>query len=165
MTEQVNCIKCKAKMDKKPGLWLCDMCFGDAEEIDTDNLSKLNVNIDDLRSEEICLCEGFRGSAEDTAIMKIRCNCNKCNSGPFIDQVNEVINHKYGEGVDHPSHYTSGSIEPIDAIEDWGLDFRLGNAVKYIARHKHKQNAKKDLEKAIWYIQRYIDKELTEEGK
>ena len=65
--------------------------------------------------------------------------------------------------INWPKHYNTGKIQPIDAIEDWDLDFRLANAVKYIARHKHKGTAKKDLEKAVWYIQRYIDKELTEE--
>lgn len=79
-------------------------------------------------------------------------------------QNQEIINHKYGkveDGVDHPEHYNTGSIEPIDAIEDWKLDFRLGNAIKYIARCNHKGATKKDLEKAIWYIQRFIDKELN----
>ena len=67
--------------------------------------------------------------------------------------------------INWPKHYNTCKIQPIDVIEDWGLDFRLANAVKYIQRHEHKGNAKKDLEKAIWYIQRYIDKELTKEGK
>jgi len=67
--------------------------------------------------------------------------------------------------INWPKHYNTGKIQPIDVIEDWELDFRLANTVKYIQRHKHKGNAKKDLEKAIWYIQRYIDKEITKEGK
>jgi hypothetical protein len=62
--------------------------------------------------------------------------------------------------VNHPDHYNKGTIEVIDAIEDWDLDFRLGNAVKYIARAGHKNDkVKQDLEKAIWYIKRFIDKE------
>ena len=36
--------------------------------------------------------------------------------------------------VNHPSHYTDGKIEVIDFIEDKGLNFNKGNAVKYIAR-------------------------------
>lgn len=59
--------------------------------------------------------------------------------------------------VDHPSYYNQGKIEVIDAIEDWGLGFHLGNAVKYIARAKHKGKEKEDLQKAMWYIQRFID--------
>ena len=60
--------------------------------------------------------------------------------------------------VDHPSHYNQGEIEVIDAIEDWGLGFHLGSAVKYIARSKHKSKEKEDLQKAMWYIQRFINK-------
>lgn len=60
--------------------------------------------------------------------------------------------------VDHPSHYNSGSIEVIDAIEDWELGFSLGNAVKYIARagKKSAETHIQDLEKAIWYLNREL---------
>lgn len=62
--------------------------------------------------------------------------------------------------IDHPSHYNIGSIEVIDVIEDWNLNFHRGNAVKYIAR-AGKKNADKeieDLEKAAWYINREIQR-------
>ena len=59
--------------------------------------------------------------------------------------------------VDHPKHYNYGSIEAITVIEDWRLDFHCGNAVKYIASHLHKDNKIKDIEKAIWYLQRYAE--------
>ena len=58
--------------------------------------------------------------------------------------------------VDHPEHYNSGKIEVIDVIEDWGLGFHEGNAIKYIGRHKHKNGAVQDIEKAIWYLKRYL---------
>ncbi len=61
-------------------------------------------------------------------------------------------------GVDHPAHYNTGSIEVIDAIEDWKLGFHLGNVVKYIARSPHKDNELDDLRKARWYLERYISK-------
>lgn len=62
------------------------------------------------------------------------------------------------EVVNHPSHYNTGKIEVIDFIEDQKLGFHLGNAVKYICRAGKKDPAKvkEDLEKAIWYINRYI---------
>jgi hypothetical protein len=65
-----------------------------------------------------------------------------------------------GEGVDHPPHYNSGSIEVIDAIEDWELGFSLGNAVKYIARagKKSPETYIQDLEKAIWYLNRELQR-------
>jgi hypothetical protein len=58
--------------------------------------------------------------------------------------------------VNHPRHYTFGGIEVIDALESWGLNYHLGNAVKYIARAKHKGNELEDLQKARWYLDRYI---------
>lgn len=62
------------------------------------------------------------------------------------------------EFVNHPKHYNSGSIEVISAIYDWGLDFDLGNAVKYIARAGKKDPEKyvEDLKKAIWYCEHKI---------
>lgn len=60
--------------------------------------------------------------------------------------------------VDHPSHYNQGSIEVIDAIEDWDLDFNLGNCVKYVARAKFKGKELEDLQKARWYLERAIDR-------
>lgn len=61
--------------------------------------------------------------------------------------------------VNHPNHYNKGEYEVIDVIEDWGLDFSLGNAIKYIARCNHKGNKKQDLEKAIFYLKRELKKE------
>lgn len=60
------------------------------------------------------------------------------------------------DNVNHPKHYTFGKFEVIDVIEDWGLGFCLGNAVKYIARSHHKDNVLEDLNKAKWYIEREI---------
>lgn len=60
--------------------------------------------------------------------------------------------------VNHPSHYTDGKIEVIDFIEDKGLNFHRGNAVKYITRagKKNKKKEVQDLQKAIWYLNREI---------
>ena len=61
--------------------------------------------------------------------------------------------------VHSPAHYTRGGIETIDFIEAKGLNFHLGNAVKYISRAGFKQDAKiQDLEKAIWYLTREINR-------
>ena len=60
--------------------------------------------------------------------------------------------------INKPSHYNSGEIEPIDAIEDWNLDFRLANVVKYIARagKKDGEEISKDLKKSFWYLARFL---------
>lgn len=62
--------------------------------------------------------------------------------------------------VNHPSHYTDGKIEVIDFIEDKGLNFHRGNAVKYIARAGKKDPEKEieDLKKAKWYLEREIER-------
>ena len=63
------------------------------------------------------------------------------------------------EKVNHPNHYHPNSIEVIDAIESWGLNFSLGNTIKYIARAGLKDPNKKleDLQKALWYLNREIE--------
>lgn len=62
------------------------------------------------------------------------------------------------EMVNHPSHYQGKKFEVIDIIEDYDLNFNLGNAIKYILRCGKKDKAKQELEKAIWYIQREMKK-------
>lgn len=58
--------------------------------------------------------------------------------------------------VNHPEHYTYGKIEVIDVIEAFNLDYKEGNIIKYILRHKHK-NGLEDLKKARWYLDRIIE--------
>lgn len=65
------------------------------------------------------------------------------------------------DNVNHPPHYTFGSIEPIDVIEDWNLGFHLGAVVKYIARCEHKGRPLEDLRKARWFLDREIQRRET----
>lgn len=62
------------------------------------------------------------------------------------------------ETVDHPTHYggADNPYEAIKVIDAWGLDFSLGNAVKYICRAGRKGNALEDLKKAEWYLRHKI---------
>lgn len=62
------------------------------------------------------------------------------------------------EMVNHPKHYNMHCIEPINVIEDWKLNFNLGSTVKYIARCDYKENPIQDLEKALWYLNREIER-------
>ena len=66
--------------------------------------------------------------------------------------------------VNHPPHYNFGNIEIIDAIEDWGLSYHLGNTVKYVARAEHKGTLLEDLKKARWYLDRKIQLEEAKQG-
>ena len=65
------------------------------------------------------------------------------------------------ESVNHPQHYggKENPYEAIKVIEAWGLEFCLGNVVKYLSRAGKKDPAKEleDLEKALWYLQRKIE--------
>lgn len=62
------------------------------------------------------------------------------------------------EQVKAPSHYVEGrKHEPKDVIRDWGLNFNLGNAVKYVARAGRKDDIVQDLRKAQEYTQFEID--------
>ena len=59
----------------------------------------------------------------------------------------------------NPNHYKGDrQFEPIAVIEDWKLNYRLGNALKYIARNGRKpgEDPREGLKKAIWYIEREI---------
>jgi hypothetical protein len=62
--------------------------------------------------------------------------------------------------INHPPHYTQGAIECIDAIramlsdEEWSGYVR-GNVVKYMWRYRHK-GGRSDLEKARWYLARWL---------
>ena len=67
---------------------------------------------------------------------------------------------KKTEKVNHKSYYNMGTVEVIEAIESWELNFSLGNAVKYIARAGNKPETDdiEDLEKAAWYVNREIQR-------
>ena len=64
-----------------------------------------------------------------------------------------------------PTHYTRGSIEVWDFIRDQGLNYHLGNAIKYICRAGFKDSKKQDLEKAIHYLENELHHTTLQESK
>jgi Protein of unknwon function (DUF3310) len=62
------------------------------------------------------------------------------------------------DNVNNPKHYTShpSGIDCIQITEHMG--FCLGNAIKYVWRADLKGDAIEDLEKAVWYIRREIER-------
>lgn len=65
-----------------------------------------------------------------------------------------------GDPVHQPSHYKGGGLEVIDVIEGFDLNYRLGNAQKYLLRAGKKgsdADAITDLKKAIQYISREVN--------
>ena len=62
------------------------------------------------------------------------------------------------------THYSSVIIQPSEFINRNNIPFAEGNAIKYLCRHKQK-NQKQDLEKAIHYCQMAIDRDYPENKK
>ena len=62
-----------------------------------------------------------------------------------------------------PSYYRRGSIQTWDFIRDQGLNFHLGNAIKYICRAGFKDSKVEDLTKAIHYLQNELENEILSE--
>ena len=62
--------------------------------------------------------------------------------------------------VNNPEHYTThpSGVHCIDITEH--MNFCLGNAIKYIWRADLKYDAIEDLQKAVWYINREIERRL-----
>lgn len=64
------------------------------------------------------------------------------------------------EDWEAPAHYVDGrQYEPLDVIEDWQLDFHLGQVLKYVARAGRKggsDGAIYDLHKAKVYLERKL---------
>ena len=52
-------------------------------------------------------------------------------------------------------HYVKHSIQPWDIIDEYGLDYYEGNALKYLLRRK--ENRIEDLQKLIHYVEKEID--------
>lgn len=77
--------------------------------------------------------------------LECHCKSGKLCAPSHIDEVN-------------PSHYKGNTMEAIDIIIDYRLNFCLGNAIKYILRAGKKASRETDLRKAIWYLQMELEK-------
>ena len=69
------------------------------------------------------------------------------------------------EQVNHPKHYNAGKIEAIDVIEDWKLNFSLGCVIKYLCQAEYKDSTIQDLEKALWYLNREVQRRKNEKSE
>ena len=66
---------------------------------------------------------------------------------PFPTEAKEFVNH--------PDHYQGATLEVIEVIDDFKLNYNLGTSIKYILRAGKKDPDKyvQDIEKAIWMLQ------------
>lgn len=96
------------------------------------------------------MLEYATGTAVDTLVV----DGNEKESETWFKLTGNGLNYGFTvkEMVCHPNHYNQGKFEVIDVINDWKLDFNLGNTIKYIARAKHKGKELEDLKKARWYL-------------
>ena len=63
-----------------------------------------------------------------------------------------------------PSYYKRGQTQVWDFIREQGLNFHLGNAIKYICRAGYKDDRIADLRKAIHYLQNELENEILDES-
>lgn len=62
-----------------------------------------------------------------------------------------------GDPVNHPAYYQGANgIESIDVIEGFGLNYHLGQVIKYVLRCGKKGHRLQDLKKAEFYLRREI---------
>lgn len=80
---------------------------------------------------------------------------------PYEEPTSKAL---YGEEdmVNSPSHYNSGGIECIDAIEaaltpEEFVGYLKGNQLKYIWRMGKKGDAAQDLDKSMWYSRKLME--------
>ena len=130
----------------------CDSCelknlYDEQTDVFTDNNGCVFDEMDEQMVEKIY---GWYKELDQAACENAKAEC--CNKEPDADMVN------------HPSHYTQGGIECIDALKaatvsKTGIEaVCTANAIKYLWRYEEK-NGVEDVKKARWYIDRLI-KEL-----
>ncbi len=92
----------------------------------------------------------------------------QCKEDGFeILEMSDFLNpeeDKNNDPVNHPSHYTSGEIECIDAIRasmshEAFCGFLKGNVIKYLWRYQTKDKPIEDLQKADWYLTKLEEEE------
>jgi hypothetical protein len=95
-------------------------------------------------------------------------DCNNCIDGNMTHAISAIefaknaakpiTGTQYNDIIARPAHYIENrKYEPKDVIRDWGLNFNLGSAVKYIARAGRKDDAIQDLNKAKTFLEFEIE--------
>ncbi len=94
-------------------------------------------------------------------IKERRKNTDLNSNGHYLDGQGFLLRDRRHNAVSHPSHYTQGNIECIDAIQasmsaSEFAAFLKGNVQKYLWRYSNK-NGIEDLKKAQWYLNKMIE--------
>lgn len=72
------------------------------------------------------------------------------------------MSEQTNDPVNHPSHYTQGNVECIDAMEiAFGEEavarYCLCAMFKYLWRRKDKGNEEQDIQKSLWYFDKFVE--------
>lgn len=120
-------------------------------------------------AEKICMESCSQKADVNPAIRAVKCK----KDGRWRGE-GGVCPYKLPDAVNHPSHYTTGRVECIDAIDSAvtglnGMEAVLtSQIIKYVWRWKQKGGVE-DLRKAEWYLKRLIrdvqDKETQNGGE
>jgi hypothetical protein len=108
--------------------------------------------------------------ALDESLMKVYVGMTEEELDSYIlseEEDDEVVFTGYPEeedeedAVNNPSHYNTGSIECIEAIEESMTPeaykgYLKGNCMKYLWRYDYKGKQVEDLEKAQWYLAKLL---------
>lgn len=109
-----------------------------------------------------CVCKLPRLSCPNCAEVCHACACARDIARDAAEQARrraDVI-AATDDPVTSPAHYkTDAGMEAVDVMEAFNLGLHLGNAVKYILRAGKKDDYAQDLRKAIWWLQREVDRQ------
>ena len=113
-----------------------------------------NQHIENLENLERRELADFNNSW-DTAQEEKEMSKEELESQIFYEEEEEDV-------VNSPSHYNTGNIECIEAIEDSMSPaafkgYLKGNCMKYLWRYDYKGKPVEDLKKAGWYLSRLIE--------
>lgn len=107
--------------------------------------------------------KGFRGTVTDALDDYVILNNMWTVRADDCDLYSEPVSdtEKVDDPVNHPTHYTCGNIECIDAIKssmskEAFMGYCKGNIMKYVWRYEHKGESE-SLKKARWYLSKLIE--------
>lgn len=81
----------------------------------------------------------------------------------FLEELIErmrLFQHEIDSGndaVDNPQHYRRYKIQHWDVVADWGMNYYIGSATKYLARLGAKDTPINELRKAKRYLEKYLE--------
>lgn len=134
----------------------CDMWIGYFHK--NSDVFEYGIHLE-LQPSEKCLWR----IGDDKAEEKVQDITGQSSEQNVEKDLTELLNQvEYKDAVNHPSHYTVGGIECIEAMrasmtEEAFKGYLKGCAQKYLWRYEKKANPKQDIEKAIWYLTKLKD--------